>query len=484
MNYLAALEKQKSENKADFEPFVWENVLESTMSLIENHQRNAVNLVVNEHAGRSMLALGMGSGKTMVAALVCNHFHRSHSLIIVPSNKVEDWVRDFKRWTGKPAFVLPSKKQDPLPGVCICSTTNASMWLDQKPGVATFAFDSVIVDEAQSLKGNSSQSRRIVPLVQKAHSCLLLSGTPMMNKPSELFNLLSAIHPRVFKCYERQKWISTFSDGYVDPKFANARCGFRETGIKPEMKGVLNALLKMVMSREGSSRQLPPLTRKPLAKDPLNEKMKAKLTELRDEGYALSAAQKRAKTDAEFDAATFKMNVASNARWIASGEMKAEVFAVWLRHLVAVEHVDEGIAVFCMHVETACKVRDVVKDVYPEVTLVTGETSGKVRNEVIKKVATGVVRVGVFTAGSCGTGIDLVPSVSVIVLFELPQVPALCSQTECRAHRIGQTRPVTSYWCMLNGSQDERTFASLQNKQMNISAALDGEDTRGFTFHN
>ena len=69
-----------------------------------------------------------------------------------------------------------------------------------------------IVDEAHSLKSYSSQrSLALVPILQNIKRIFLLTGTPVLSRPSEVFNILSIIRPDIFKTF----W--SFGDRYCDP---------------------------------------------------------------------------------------------------------------------------------------------------------------------------------------------------------------------------------------------------------------------------
>jgi SWI/SNF-related matrix-associated actin-dependent regulator 1 of chromatin subfamily A len=60
-----------------------------------------------------------------------------------------------------------------------------------------------ICDEAHYLKSRDSQrSRYLVPLLIKIKRVLLLSGTPMLARPNELYNLLRILRPDVYYSFK------------------------------------------------------------------------------------------------------------------------------------------------------------------------------------------------------------------------------------------------------------------------------------------
>ena len=71
----------------------------------------------------------------------------------------------------------------------------------------------IIADECHYIKNyNAQRTKSILPILQKARRVLLLSGTPVMSRPAELFTQLAAIRPDVFFSFK------VYADRYCDPK--------------------------------------------------------------------------------------------------------------------------------------------------------------------------------------------------------------------------------------------------------------------------
>ena len=59
-------------------------------------------------------------------------------------------------------------------------------------------FKVCIADEAHYLKSKDSQrSKELVPVLQNAKRVILLSGTPVLSRPVEVFNLIKILRPDV-----------------------------------------------------------------------------------------------------------------------------------------------------------------------------------------------------------------------------------------------------------------------------------------------
>ena len=82
-----------------------------------------------------------------------------------------------------------------------CCFTIVSYNIAQKLAdlIEKMRFQIVIADEAHYLKSRESKrSRSLVPVLNKMKRVLLLTGTPMLGKPNEIFNLIKILRPDIF----------------------------------------------------------------------------------------------------------------------------------------------------------------------------------------------------------------------------------------------------------------------------------------------
>lgn len=74
-------------------------------------------------------------------------------------------------------------------------------------------FKACIADEAHYLKSrDSKRSQVLIPILTKAKRCILISGTPMLSRPVELFNLMKTIRPDIISSF------TTYAQRYCNPK--------------------------------------------------------------------------------------------------------------------------------------------------------------------------------------------------------------------------------------------------------------------------
>jgi SWI/SNF-related matrix-associated actin-dependent regulator 1 of chromatin subfamily A len=74
------------------------------------------------------------------------------------------------------------------------------------------AFKIGIVDEAHGLKGLTTQRQKyLIPILKKCKRVIMISGTPALARPIELFNIMSIIRPDLFDNHE------DFGERYCKP---------------------------------------------------------------------------------------------------------------------------------------------------------------------------------------------------------------------------------------------------------------------------
>ena len=79
-------------------------------------------------------------------------------------------------------------------------------------------FQFVIVDESHCIKDSkSARTKAVEPLLKASKYLVLLSGTPALSRPIELFTQICALDPKLFR------WVSEFGNRYCDGKMKKIR---------------------------------------------------------------------------------------------------------------------------------------------------------------------------------------------------------------------------------------------------------------------
>ena len=155
-----------------------------------------------ERGGRLILADDMGLGKSIQAICIACYYRTEWPLLIVtPASMVATWHEQMKRWLSA------SLDQDQ-----ICVTFDSKSNVDGLVNIISYdmatrlgdvvkerKFKVIIADESHSFRnGEAKRTKFIVPVLKKAKRVILLSGTPALSRPVELYNQITAVSPKLF----------------------------------------------------------------------------------------------------------------------------------------------------------------------------------------------------------------------------------------------------------------------------------------------
>lgn len=130
-------------------------------------------------------------------------------LVVVPKSTLQNWAREFERWTPDVSTVLlAGSKEDRAE--CIATRiipqdfdvliTTYEVCLIEKSALKKLSFEYIIIDEAHRIKNVDSILSQIVRSFN-SRGRLLITGTPLQNNMKELFALLNFICPEIFSDY-------------------------------------------------------------------------------------------------------------------------------------------------------------------------------------------------------------------------------------------------------------------------------------------
>ena len=161
-------------------------------------QADGVQFVLSRH-GRALIGDEMGVGKTIQAIISSYAYYNEWPvLVICPASIKNNWRDEYIKWLPflekKDFYFLDTKK---------FSNNNAKVWIasysiatTNESNLKSKVFNVIIADECHYLKNFAAKRTKcILPLLQKAKRAIMLSGTPILSRPSELFTILSAIRP-------------------------------------------------------------------------------------------------------------------------------------------------------------------------------------------------------------------------------------------------------------------------------------------------
>lgn len=180
-------------------------------------QREGV-LAIVACRGRALLGDEMGLGKTVQAIAFAVLYREEWPLLIVcPSSMRATWARELKEWlpagTVQACLVVKTAaeaRNAPVTGKC-CVIVSYDMAKDLPSGAR---WGVVVADESHLLKNSDTQrAKSIIPLLVAAKRALLISGTPVLQRPVELWSQLHALLP----ASAMPSW-KEYTDRYCAPK--------------------------------------------------------------------------------------------------------------------------------------------------------------------------------------------------------------------------------------------------------------------------
>lgn len=339
-------------------------------------------------------------------------------------------------------------------------------------GVLYRRFGACVVDEAHAIKSPKARRTQAVHALTLSMSWrLVLTGTPMPNRPSELWSLLTvACGPKSWGSYFefRQRYCGATPGeyGWVDTGPSHVD----ELGVRLD-----RCYMRRTPTSEGVT--LPPLTRVP------------QLVALDDSKTAAAIADELAGVDLVALERMLEAGMIANdyLRALArvrkhSSRVKVPATASLVAEQLGAAP-DRNVVVFTHERAMADKVARAVADevrerlgVAPTTFVVTGAMRADERARVVERfqaLAGGAVLVA--TYGALSVGVTLTAA-DVVVLHDLDWTPATLLQAEARIHRVSQSRPCFSYWMVCEDGVDTLFARVLSNKAGAMRDVLDDND--------
>ncbi|MFS0561934.1 SNF2-related protein [Terribacillus sp. 179-K 1B1 HS] len=178
------------------------------------HQLQASQRVVEEMNGRAILADEVGLGKTIEAGLVLKELMIrglvKKVLLLVPASLVNQWVNELNSKFHIPA--ASQRKQYVWEHYdVIVSSIDLAKRSPHREIILEQDYDFVLIDEAHKLKNSRTKNYAFIQALKKKY-CLLLTATPVQNRLSDIYNLVSLLKPGYLGSYKQ------FKDTYGDDR--------------------------------------------------------------------------------------------------------------------------------------------------------------------------------------------------------------------------------------------------------------------------
>lgn len=410
---------------------------------LRTYQNEGVSeIVVTLKARRgAILADEMGLGKTAQAIHVALALGVQRLAIVCPASVRLTWMAELQKWNcASDVQIITSGSQQVLKPqdrfACVITSYELAGCLEVwSPGM-------LIIDEAHMLRGRKAKRGGTLEAVAAvARYTLALTGTPVWNRPRDLYRLLHILH-------------GTYVWG-TPAQFDKAYCaghqgehGWTNHGASREDE--LRSRLSFYMTRRTKAQvaaELPKLSRQVIWIDGTPEAQTAMHIALVSKAAGATQQALLATLDAKIDAA---VDLAVSAgKFLLFTWRKADAKKL------------------------AEKIR--AKDV--ACVVLTGDMPGDARAEAAAQAVKDGVGV-VATIDSLSVGVNLQGLASVGIFHAIDYVPQKLLQAEARLHRLGSYLPVTWYYIACRDTMDAHVIRTVVSKLDMAQAAVGESDAQ------
>ncbi|XP_048590078.1 DNA annealing helicase and endonuclease ZRANB3-like isoform X2 [Nematostella vectensis] len=398
-------------------------------------QRTGIQFAIKNN-GRCLIGDEMGLGKTLQAISVAYYYKDEWPLlIVVPSSMKYPWIEEIEKWlpdieptdinlirSGTDVCNIPTSKINVIGYGLIGGRTSFKLLNE---ALKEQKFKVIILDESHYLKNRkASRTKTLHPMARDANRALLLSGTPSLARPEELYIQLDIVRPKMFGSFSN--FAKRYCEAYMETIGKFKKWNTRGASNLAELYHRLHDGIMIRRQKKHVLTQLPPKRRQKITFDlPDSEHKKAGSVQ-QYLGDLLDGADNK--------------------------------FIVFCRHKLVMDAVVETIA------------KRGVKYIR-----IAGDVPSSVRGGMVHRFQEDpTCRIAVLAIEAASFGLTLTAA-DQVVFAELHFTPGVLLQAEDRAHRIGQTNAVNIHYLVGRGTLDEVLWTKIQRKLMVTSSALDGQ---------
>ena len=417
----------------------------------------------------------MGLGKTLESIATINKADAFPCLVICPNVVKINWQREWHKFTDKKAMVLTDSVRDSWPffwqtgmnqvfivnyeslrKYFVRRITKAEKWTlkDVEFHNTIKLFKSVIIDESHKVKSTATQQTKFCKGIASGKEyIILLTGTPVVNKPKDLVAQLG-IMDRMIDMGGWKGFMLRYCSG------PNQASNLKELNYKLWQHCFFRREKSKVLT------QLPDKVRQIVSCEITNRK------EYMDAERDLIDYLKRYK---EADDEKIQKSLKGEVM-VRIGILKDITARGKLKEVIdfVKDFRENGkkIILFCnLH-----EIVDRLMIAFPSAVCVTGRQNMQEKQASVdafqKNPKTDVIICSIKAASA---GITLTAA-SDVAFIELPWTNADCDQAESRAHRIGQKDSVNCYYLLGRRTIDQKLYRIIEEKKHISNAVLGAED--------
>ena len=410
-----------------------------------NFQQEVVGFI-EAVGGKALLALDMGTGKTICAIGYAYYKKYKKVLIISPASVKWNWQNEIKKFVGIKATVLTEEKNPT--GWEIVGYSNLQKYWDY---LRKQEYDLIICDESQMIKNRKAiRTKKTLALLKKSKDVLFLSGTPIMNRPIEIFNIYKFIYPDT----DWFEWVRKYCAAKKTMFGWDLNGASNLDELKTEMKWMIRRTKEEVLD------ELPDKT------------INIWNTEMTDWGEYNKCVK-------EFKEWLLENKLNKNAIYA-----EALTKVNYLKQIVVKQKMKQIKQIIDSFIEGGKKlivfsqyrfVIDELQAQYDKSVKLTGETPENERQSLVDEFQKGNLDIFFSTIKAGGVGITLTQS-DTVLFTDISWTPADWQQGIDRCHRIGQKNNVNAYFLITKKTIEEKVWRMLKRKETMINQIMEGKE--------
>ncbi len=415
------------------------------------------------------LADDMGLGKTLQSlAILLKNAADGPSLVVAPTSVSNNWLSEVIKFTptltSKTLAVKDRKAVIEGLGSFDLLITTYTLLQQEEALLKEVSWQTVILDEAQAIK-NAATKRSRAAMALRAKFRLITTGTPIENHLGELWNLFHFINPGLLGS------LNSFNDRFAIPieRHQNREARFK-----------LKKLIRPFILRRIKSQvleELPSRTEVTLEVS-MSPEERVFYEALRQNALELfeNNTEKKGR-HIQILAEIMKLRQACcNPRLLDVNSpiqsAKLEVFSSLVKELIASHH---KVLVFSQFIGHLQIIREFFDQEHIHYQYLDGKTPSALRKKRVEAFQNGEGDVFLISLKAGGLGLNLTAA-DYVIHMDPWWNPAIEDQASDRAHRIGQTRPVTIYRLVCKNTIEEQIVRLHQEKRDLAGTLLEGSD--------
>lgn len=423
-------------------------------------QREGVAFVESRN-GRALIGDEMGLGKT-IQALAWLQLHRDRVpvIVVVPASLKLNWQKEAKAWLPNPSVeILSGTTAYKVVGdILIINYDILPYWVPLLKGLSPKV---LITDECHYIKSNRAKRTKAVKALAKGIPYVIpLSGTPIENRPIEIYNAWKITDPE--NCPEY--WY--FTKRFCDARYNGFGWDLNGASNREELHEKLTTSVMIRRLKKDVLKDLPEkiYTMVPMALDNWKEYLHAegnfidfvRTTKGDDAAIRVSNAEQLAQVEALKQVAI-------------KGKLKEAI--CWIENFLDIE---DKLVVFAHH-------KEVVNSLTSHFGKIAVKFDGSMsitEKETAKDAFQTDPKIKLFVGSinAAGKGITLTAA-SNVAFLELPWTPGALDQCADRCHRIGQKDCVNIHYLLAQDTIEEKIAQLIDKKRKVLDAVLNGEET-------